>query len=140
MSDDYAGDVTPREAWEILESDPGAVLVDVRSEPEWRYVGVPDLSPLGKRTVLVSWQGYPAMLTNPAFARELAAEGVAPEQTLLLICRSGVRSRHAAVHLTTQGYRRCYNVTGGFEGPHDAAHHRGTRDGWKVAGLPWRQD
>lgn len=140
MSEAYAGDVSSREAWDILERDPDAVLVDVRTEPEWRYVGVPDVSELGKRTVLVCWQSYPEMQLNPGFEHDLAAAGVRPEQTLLLICRSGVRSRDAAVRLTAQGYRRCINVAGGFEGPHDAARHRGTRDGWKAAGLPWRQD
>jgi len=140
MSEAYAGDVSSREAWEVLENDPEAILIDVRSRPEWRYVGVPDVSALGKRTVCVCWQNYPDMQLNPGFERELATAGVRPEQTLLLICRSGVRSRDAAVSLTAQGYRRCYNVAGGFEGPHDAARHRGTRDGWKAAGLPWRQD
>jgi len=140
MSEAYAGDVSSRDAWEDLENDPEAILIDVRSQPEWRYVGVPDVSALGKRTVCVCWQNYPDMQLNPGFERELAAAGVRPEQTLLLICRSGVRSRDAAVSLTAQGYRRCYNVAGGFEGPHDAARHRGTRDGWKAAGLPWRQD
>jgi len=140
MSEGYAGDVSATEAWEILEQDPEAVLIDVRSEPEWRYVGVPDVSPLGKRTVCVCWQSYPEMRLNGGFEQELAAAGVQPEQTLLLICRSGARSRDAAIRLTAQGYRCCYNVAGGFEGPHDAARHRGTRDGWKVAGLPWRQD
>src|SRR5690606_19047373 len=40
----YAGDLTPQEAWDLLLSEPGAVLVDVRTEAEWRFVGVPDTS------------------------------------------------------------------------------------------------
>jgi len=140
MTQSYAGDITAREAWEMLRKDPRAVLVDVRSEPEWRFVGVPDLTGIGKRTVLASWQHYPGMSHNPDFLAEVAAAGVQPEQTVLFLCRSGARSRSAAMALTERGYRTCYNVAGGFEGSHDGARHRGTSDGWKAAGLPWSQD
>jgi rhodanese-related sulfurtransferase len=139
MTEAYAGDISSREAWEILNREPDAVLVDVRTEPEWAFVGLPDLSALEKRTVCLCWQAYPDMRINSGFAQELEGLGVSPERTILLICRSGVRSRHAAVALTAEGYRRCYNVAGGFEGPHDAEQHRGATDGWKAAGLPWRQ-
>ncbi len=140
MAEGYAGDVSVREAWDMLEKDAGAVLVDVRTDPEWRYVGLPDLSELEKRTVCVNWQTYPDLALNPAFAEDIEVNGIGPDQTLLIICRSGIRSRHAAVALTARGYTRCYNVAGGFEGPHDEDRHRGARDGWKAAGLPWRQD
>ncbi len=135
----YAGDVSPREAWRLLEEDPGAVLVDVRTDAEWSYVGLPDLGGLGKRVVCVPWQVFPEMRLNPEFAAQLAAQGVEPAQTLLLLCRSGVRSRHAAIALTGAGYGRCYNVADGFEGPCDAERHRGGSAGWKASGLPWAQ-
>ena len=140
MAEDYAGDISSREAWEVLADDPRAVLVDVRTEPEWRYVGAPDLSGLDKRTVFVSWQVYPDLRLNPGFVDDVARQGVAREHTLLLLCRSGQRSRHAAIALTAEGYGPCYNVADGFEGTHDVEQHRGTRVGWKVAGLPWRQE
>ncbi len=140
MSGPYAGDLSAPEAWELLERDPLAVLIDVRTEPEWRFVGVPDPSGIGMRTVCVSWQVYPDLRLNPDFIEQVAAAGVAPGQTLLLICRSGQRSRQAAVALTARGYSRCYNVADGFEGGHDEDRHRGTRAGWKRAGLPWRQE
>ncbi len=140
MAQDYAGDITSREAWEMLQENPRAVLVDVRSEPEWRYVGVPDPASLGRRIVLVSWQRYPSMRQNADFVAEVAAAGVGQDQPVLLICRSGARSRAAAIELTAHGYQACYNIAGGFEGPHDERRHRGTADGWKAAGLPWCQD
>ena len=140
MAEGYAGDVSVREAWDMPEKDAGAVLVYVRTDPELHYVGLPDLSELEKQTVCVNWQTYPDLKLNPAFAEDLEAQGIGPDQTLLIICRSGVRSRHAAVALTARGYARCYNVAGGFEGPHDENRHRGTCDGWKAAGLPWRRD
>ena len=140
MTRDYAGDITSREAWNLLQRDADATLVDVRSEPEWRYVGVPDLASLDKKTVFVCWQSYPEMRHNPNFISDMAAAGVGPDHKVLLLCRSGVRSRDAAVALTAQGYQACYNVTGGFEGPPDAGRHRGATDGWKAAGLPWWQE
>lgn len=140
MTRDYAGDITTREAWDMLQRDTGATLVDVRSEPEWRYVGVPDLTSLDKQTVFVCWQNYPEMHHNENFVSDVTAAGVGPGGKVLLLCRSGVRSRAAAVALTASGYQACYNVAGGFEGPHDEGRHRGTTDGWKAAGLPWWQD
>ena len=139
MSGHYAGDLSSQEAWEMLERDPEAVLIDVRTDAEWRYVGLPVLDRLGKRILCVSWQVYPDLSRNTDFVEEVASRGVAPGQTLLLICRSGARSRDAAIALTARGYARCYNVADGFEGGHDEDRHRGTREGWKVAGLPWGQ-
>lgn len=135
----YTGDVTSKEAWEVLSRDPEAVLVDVRTDAEWAYVGLPDLSRLGKSPLLVQWQSFPDMQLNQDFAGEIVAKGVGREQTVFLICRSGQRSRHAAMALCAAGYGRCYNVSDGFEGRHDAERHRGTTEGWKAAGLPWTQ-
>ena len=137
---DYAGDVGPLEAWEILRDDPGAQLIDVRTDAEWRYVGLPDLSSLGRATLCVSWLAFPDLRRNEGFVAEIAEKGAKPEQTLLLICRSGQRSKDAAIALTAQGYRRCYNVAEGFEGPRDPQGHRGSSGGWKVRNLPWTQE
>ncbi len=60
----YAGDVTPEEAWRLLEEEGNAVLVDVRTQPEWAFVGMPDLSKVGKQPLLVSWQTFPALNEN----------------------------------------------------------------------------
>ncbi len=135
-----AGEITPREAWDLLEKEPGAVLVDVRSDAEWRYAGLPDLSPLGKRAALITLQEYPTGRRNPAFVDELKALGVAPSDPLLFICRSGQRSRAAAQLAAEAGFTRAYNVATGFEGPRDAAGHRATISGWKHDGLPWVQE
>ena len=140
MSGQYAGDVTSREAWEVLERDPKAVLLDVRTDAEWSYVGLPDLSVLEKRTLQVSWQHFPEQTLNPDFVEEVTGHDLVRDQPLLIICRSGVRSRHAAIALSARGYSRCYNVSDGFEGGHDEQRHRGVQEGWKAAGLPWRQD
>lgn len=139
MADGYAGDVMPQQAWDMLANDPQVLLVDVRCEPEWAFVGLPDLSSLGKQVLRASWQLYPTMQINDQFAQQLAAQGATPEHKLLMICRSGARSRSAAIAMTSLGFSECYNVAEGFEGDRDGNLHRGTVGGWKVAGLPWGQ-
>jgi rhodanese-related sulfurtransferase len=139
MTGSYAGDVTPLETWATLEEDQGAVLVDVRTQPEWNYVGLPDLARLGKNVLRIQWQNWPDGALNPHFVEELAASGVGKDQKVLLICRSGARSRSAAQLLTQHGWAAAYNVSDGFEGPHDGEKHRGSVAGWKHDGLPWTQ-
>ena len=135
----YAGDVTPDAAWRTLEEDPSAVLVDVRTDAEWAYVGNPDLSKLGKAVVRVSWQEFPGMEVNPNFVAELGSAGIEKDQTLLFICRSGARSKSAALVMTDAGFTRCHNVAEGFEGDRDGDGHRGKVGGWRQRGLPWVQ-
>ncbi len=140
MTERYAGDISPDTAWEILSDDPRAMLVDVRTDAEWKYVGVPDLSTLGKKPLLVPWKEFPDMRLNEAFTEQVAEAGVGHDDTLLLICRSGQRSAAAAQALTEAGFRRCYNVAEGFEGDKDVSGRRGTLGGWRMRGLPWTQD
>jgi rhodanese-related sulfurtransferase len=133
----YSGDLTPAQAYDLVRDDPAAVLVDVRTTAEWSYVGVPDLSGVGKRAATVEWNSFPSG-RNPDFLEQLA--GVAkPEAPVVFLCRSGVRSVAAAEAATAAGYGAAYNVLDGFEGPPDDAGHRGRVAGWKVAGLPWKQ-
>jgi rhodanese-related sulfurtransferase len=136
----YAGDVDPKTAWAALQRDGRAVLVDVRTQAEWAFVGTPDLASLKRQPVLVEWQAYPAMGANPRFLDELQAAGVGPGRPVYFLCRSGARSRAAAIAATKAGLGPCYNISGGFEGDRDAQSRRGSIGGWKVAGLPWRQD
>lgn len=135
----YAGDISPKQAWELLAKNPKATLVDVRTDAEFAYVGNPDLSSLGKQVLRVYWKVFPAMEANPNFVADVANSGVDRNAPLLFLCRSGVRSRDAAIAMTATGFKECYNVAGGFEGDKDAAGHRGTVNGWKVARLPWVQ-
>jgi rhodanese-related sulfurtransferase len=139
----YAGDIEPKEAWALLQGDPKAQLVDVRTAAEWTFVGVPDLSALARKAILVEWQVYPDMGKNTAFddavIARLAAAGAAVVSPVAFLCRSGARSRAAAIALTAKGFSRCFNVAGGFEGDVDAGRHRGNMNGWKASGLPWVQ-
>lgn len=135
---DYAGDLEPRNAWELLAEDPSAVLVDVRTRAEWQWVGGADLTELGKQVLGIEWvssDGRP----NERFTEQLAEAGVEADAPVLFLCRSGGRSASAAGLATDAGYSAAYNVAGGFEGDHDDEGHRGTVNGWKVDGLAWRQ-
>jgi len=140
---DYAGDITPGDAWRILSQDPGAVLVDVRSQAEWSFVGLPDLTPVGKKPALAAWAHFPGMVANQDFMAELrqalAQTGRGEASPVLFLCRSGARSRSAAIAATAAGIAPAYNIVGGFEGDLDGDGHRGASGGWKAAGLPWRQ-
>jgi rhodanese-related sulfurtransferase len=135
----YAGDVAPTVAWKILSERKDAVLIDVRTRPEWNYVGLPDLDSLAKKPALLEWQVFPSMQANPEFVAALSGALPDKEVPLLFLCRSGARSAAAAKAMTAAGYSTCLNVADGFEGPLDAQAKRGATGGWKAAGLPWRQ-
>jgi rhodanese-related sulfurtransferase len=136
----YAGDASVTEAWAALQLDPRAQLVDVRTAAEWQFVGLPDLSVLERRVHCIEWVTYPAMTPNPKFIEDVrAALGTEQDITVYVLCRSGARSRAAAIAMTAQGYTNSFNIAGGFEGDLDAERHRGRNNGWKAAGLPWVQ-
>ena len=135
--------VSVEEAWARLKRDARSVLIDVRTIAEWAYVGLPDLSSINKRPVLVEWQGFPDDRLNTAFVDRVAEALEAIEANrnseLFFICRSGSRSLKAARAMAAAGYTRCRNVADGFEGPLDPDRHRGRLAGWKARGLPWAQ-
>jgi|TARA_B100000315_G_C14501631_1_gene552615 rhodanese-related sulfurtransferase len=139
VADGYAGDLSPIETWEMLAGDKGSVLIDVRTEAEWNYVGVTDLSALSKEQINISWLTFPGNVKNEEFVTQVRAACPEPDTTILLICRSGQRSASAAKALTEAGYGSCYNVAEGFEGDKDDSAHRGAKNGWKVCGLAWTQ-
>ncbi|MEN3975482.1 rhodanese-like domain-containing protein [Emcibacter sp. SYSU 3D8] len=137
---EYADDLSPQDAWKLLESEPSAILVDVRTRAEWNYVGVADLSPLSKKPAFIEWQTFPQGQRNERFADEVDGLGIDRTAPILFLCRSGARSAAAARLMTQKGYARCYNVSEGFEGDPDDARHRGRVNGWKARGLPWTQN
>ncbi len=130
----YAGAVTSDEAFALLKGDPRIKLVDVRTQAERDWVGRVDL-PEGQHCA-VQWTLYPGGAKNPEFLQQLAA-CAGPDDVLLFLCRSGVRSRYAAEVATVNGYRNCFDILEGFEGDRDDAGHRKTLGGWCRAGLPW---
>ena len=139
VGEGYAGDVDVVTAWDGVKNSANAVLVDVRTQAEWNFVGIPDLSSAHKKPVLVEWQVFPTMDVNSSFVEVVTAAAPDKLAPIYFLCRSGARSKSAAIAMTQAGYMECYNISQGFEGPHDAEQHRGSTDGWKARGLPWVQ-
>src|SRR5271170_3565576 len=115
----YAGDLLAVDAYALLEGDASAVLIDVRTNAEWNYVGAPDIQALGKTPLFLEWQSYPSMAVDANFTARLESlllsKGVERGASLLFLCRSGARSRHAAIAMTSVGWAPCFNVSDGFE-------------------------
>lgn len=138
-------ELLPNETWDKLESNPEAVLFDVRTKAEWSFVGGPDLSKLGNAVHSIEWAQYPDMSENPRFVeavKETLGGSIPP--IAFFICRSGARSLRAAQAVSkvlneAEQMCDCINVTEGFEGDLDPQKHRGGLNGWKARGLPWRQ-
>lgn len=133
----YQGEITPLEAYEYLLKN-GGMLVDVRTVPEWQFVGVPNIQGCKGEFAAISWKVYPDMSLNASFADQLASTGVDKEAPIFFMCRGGGRSSSAAAAMTDLGYSNCFNVATGFEGEADAEGHRGRISGWQGAGLPWK--
>ena len=131
--------VSPRAVYETLRTDKQARLVDVRTDAEWAFVGLPDLSEVGQEPVLIPWQVYPTMQVNGGFADHLRQAGLTPEHKIYFLCRSGVRSVAAARAAAAAGFPHVFNIADGFEGPPDEDGHRGVTAGWKADALPWQQ-
>ena len=122
----YAGAVTPTEAKQLADAG-AAIIVDVRTEPEYLQVGhVPG-------TPRIEWprNGGPAEMQ--AFLDALR-DNYETGEKLLFLCRSGVRSHYAAELAAKAGYEGAYNILEGFEGEHGAG-----MNGWRATGLPWKQ-
>jgi rhodanese-related sulfurtransferase len=125
----YAGELTPNEAFELMQQAPDTVLVDVRSKAELELVG---RIAAAKH---VEWAFYPGMVANADFAAQLKAT-VEADKTIIFMCRTGGRSHNAAVVASQLGYK-AYNMLEGFEGEANAEKQRTLLNGWKHAGLPW---
>ncbi len=126
--------LTPLEAWTHLQQAPDTLFVDVRMEIESLYVGRPP------GVVNVPWYEYPDLMPDAAnFAAAVAREARDKQQSVLLICRSGQRTRDAGAALEAAGFDNVSHVLNGFEGEMNDQFRRSTVSGWRFAGLPWEQ-
>ena len=136
---DNIKNISSRECFEKLSIEVNSQLIDVRTKPEWIYVGVPDLSSINKKVIFVSWQVYPEMEANKFFENQILESNIKKDNNLYFICRSGNRSNNAAEFLASRGFSNCFNVIDGFEGKLDHEHQRALIDGWQFNNLPWKQ-
>ncbi|MBM4208068.1 MAG: rhodanese-like domain-containing protein [Gammaproteobacteria bacterium] len=125
--------LSPQESWELMQQNPVAVMVDVRTQMEHAYVG----HPIG--AVHIPWKEAPSWETNPNFVAQVTRLVPEKDRPILLLCRSGQRSLAAAQALEQVGYTRLINIVDGFEGALDGNKHRNTLSGWRFCGLPWEQ-
>lgn len=130
----YAGALLSAEAYALMQFLPGARLVDVRTRAELEWVGrVPG-------SAAIEWNTWPGAQRNPTFMAEFAALVAGNEHDIVMfLCRSGVRSHHAALAVTEAGHGNAYNILQGFEGDKDASGQRNRLGGWRFTGLPWTQ-
>lgn len=141
MIDNRATALGPQQAWDLLQKDPRAVLIDIRSTMEYLFVGHP------KGSIHIAWIDEPDWTVNPHFVTDVrkvmlggaTAHGDIGSAPVILICRSGKRSIDAARALLDAGFGAVSYVSEGFEGDLDEDHHRGTLGGWRFRGLPWEQ-
>ena len=136
---------TPEDAWNALSITEGAVLVDVRSRPEWQFCGMPDLSDINREVWAIEWQTWPDMAPNLRFLADIEEQmGHQIPSRVFFMCRAGPRSISAARAFAQQMQARgislhVTDITEGFEGERNLEGHRARLTGWKAAGLPWRQ-
>ncbi len=135
-------DLSPKAAYALLQATPYSVLVDIRSSMEYLFVG----HPVG--SAHIAWIDEPDWEENPDFVPEVQqllqhrfkdCHNPRQDASVILICRSGKRSREAAAVLLEAGFQNVMHVDEGFEGERDENHHRGTLGGWRFHGLPWEQ-
>ena len=140
LKNDQLNHLTPQEAFDILQTVPSALLIDIRSNMEFLFVGHPE------GALHVPWIDEPDWDVNPNFVKEVRqlmlggvcaqGEGTPP---IILICRSGKRSVDAGNVLLDAGFHNVCHIDEGFEGDRDNKHHRSSVGGWRFRGLPWQQ-
>ena len=136
---DNIKNISSRGCFEKLSIEVNSQLIDVRTKPEWIYVGVPALSSINKKVIFVSWQVYPEMGINKFFENKILESNIKKDNNLYFICRSGNRSNNAAEFLASRGFSNCFNVIDGFEGKLNQERQRALIDGWQFNNLPWKQ-
>lgn len=135
---EYKRNLLPKMAVDRLNENPDAVLIDVRTSAEHKYVGFPENS------ILIPWFDEPDLNSDPsafceAVNNHLSDRSDILSTELILICRSGFRSNEALKCLQTNGFTCVSHVASGFEGDLDENDHRGNLNGWRNDGMPWSQ-
>ncbi len=125
--------LNPKQSWALLQDNPAAVMIDVRTAIEHSFVGCPPNS------IHIPWKEFPDMQLNALFVAQVEEKVSDKSIPILLLCRSGVRSVAAAKALEEAGFEKLINIVEGFEGALDEEKHRGNIDGWRFHGLPWEQ-
>ncbi len=125
--------LTPQQSWELMQANPNAVMIDVRTKMEHVFVGHP------LKAVHIPWKEAPDWQLNADFIQQVQQVVDDVATPVLLLCRSGARSLAAAEVLQGAGFTHLVNILDGFEGDLDEHKHRGNFGGWRYSQLPWEQ-
>jgi len=125
--------LNPQQCWTLLQNNPAAVMIDVRTAIEHSFVGHPPSA------IHIPWKEFPGMQLNSNFLNQVKQAVPDTKTPILLLCRSGQRSLDSAKALEAAGYQHLINILEGFEGPLDEHKHRGNLGGWRFHSLPWEQ-
>jgi rhodanese-related sulfurtransferase len=157
-------DILSIEAYDMLNTVPNTYLIDVRTRPEYQFIGHP---PSAYLFPYYFWNGnlvkknetweYQFDIRNKDFVEHISKQ-FQKTNNLLILCRDGTRSILAARDLIKSGFKSVYNVKDGFEGPpfpyfEDENRHKFYRQlanrnkipsynhrrfyGWQWWNLPW---
>jgi rhodanese-related sulfurtransferase len=138
--------VTAKEAYQMWKADPEKVkIIDVRTPEEYIFVGHPDMA----WKIPVATQSYEWDAEKKQFPMKPLTDFVSrvqtiakPDDTLLVMCRSGGRSAIAVNFLAKAGFKHVYNIIDGMEGdavkdPASVFLGQRLKNGWKNSGCPW---
>ncbi len=138
--------VTAKEAWEKWRAEPETVkIIDVRTPEEYLFVGHPTMAwkvPIAAQ--IYEWdasKGKFPMKLLPDFVSRVK-EVAKPDDTILVMCRSGGRSAIAVNLLAEAGFKNVYQILDGMEGdavedPDSVFLGQRLKNGWKNSGCPW---
>lgn len=103
--------ITPQEALELIEKHPEFTIIDIRPQGEFSQEHLPGAQNL-------DYDGH-------QFQQKV--EELDKEKEYVIYCRSGVRGEYFMEKMRESGFKRAYNILGGFVG-------------WKVSKLPLVSD
>ena len=134
----YKRNLLPKMAMDRLKENPEAVLIDVRTLAEHKYVGYPENS------ILIPWFDEPDLKSHPeafyeSVLNELGDRNEVLNTELIFICSSGYRTNEALKCLQSNGFTCLSHVASGFEGDLDENDQRGNLNGWRYDDMPWSQ-
>lgn len=123
-------EVSAREAYDLMNNDPGTIYLDVRSVPEFEAG-----HPQGAINIpIMHFNPGAGMSPNPEFTSVVEAN-LPKDAKLLVGCKTGVRSARACDALNQLGYTDLTNVRGGFVGAMDNTGQI-VEPGWSMRNLP----
>ena len=133
--------VTAKETYEQWQAAPEKVMIiDVRTPEEFLFVGSPTMA----WRIPVATQSYEWDAEKMKFPMQIIPDFVSrvqavakPDDTIMVMCRSGGRSAIAANLLAKAGFTKVYNIIDGMEGDGNGDSDSVAQGGWKNSGCPW---